>query len=300
LSADHTAAELPEALSRLLAGLAALSVTNAEAAERLAAALSLHGPSLSAMRLVAQDADLSGAQNSYHNPAHTRAVAVGWANLAVVHNRLAAQGCAGDVLSPEIMALGLCAAFGHDLDHDGVGNFVTEPGPDGMPVTRRVAFRLEIIAADHTAALLNGCGIDPVLVSAVHAAIMVTEPEEGLGTLERESATQWGALTRPDMYCAAQMLRDADLLASVALTAADHDRQTALLGAEIGADLSHPAAAAHLFRRAIAERFHSPAGVLFRQQTLAFQAINALRGGGAPGAGWLPLAAAARRLAGGE
>jgi hypothetical protein len=302
----YTGPELPEAISRLLARLQPTGMSCAEAARLLAAACGIAEPHESALSALGAAADQSGTHNSYHNPGHTRTVAVGWANLAAVHNRLAAGRPDIPALAAEDIALGLYAAFGHDLCHDGRGNVAVDADASdggGKPPPPRAAFRLERIAARRTADILQQHGIDAAFIGAVCTAIMTTEPEDGLAALHaaaRGDSMLFAGLTftpldRPAWFFAAQMLRDADLLASAALTAADHDLQSALLGDEIGADLATPFAAEEMFRRAVTERFQSPAGALFLPQATALRAVNQLR---LKDGNWLTLAEAAHRLAG--
>ena len=300
-----TATDLPAALSRLLIDLRDRAVSCEAAARALGQLWRIPEPLLEALCQVGAAADRSGVDLAYHNPAHTRNVAIGWANLAALNNRVAADDPAALTLGPDALALGLIAAFGHDLLHDGIGNGGKRNGvaTDTGAAAQRHAFRLETIAANHVAGILRGCGVAPEQIAAVTAAILTTEPSEGYAALHRAKLGQdltgggvfQGGLEAPALFLMASLLRDADMLPSVALTASDHDYQSTLLGAEIGADLSVHASAAQLYERTLAECFQTPAGALFLPQAHALQAVNQLRAANQPG---LTLAEAARRLAG--
>jgi len=289
LDARERDADLPEALSRRLAELHAASMSCAQAAQALLAFWPIPAAFGRACLQMAALADGSGRALAYHNPAHTLNVAAGWANLAMLHGLIAARDTALTPLGPPDLALGLIAAFGHDMGHDGLGN--TRPAAH--------PFRLEIIAARAAAGVMRGCGLAQAAIDCVTAAILCTEPEHGFAALTRARLGQDitgsgefnGGLERPAAYVIAALLRDADLLASAALTAADHDRQSRLLGDEIGADLCVPGSAERLFRRALQENFSTPAGALFRPQLQRLLAANARRAGAGQG---MSLAEAAR------
>lgn len=275
LDARERDPDLPEALSRRLAELHAASMSCAQAAQALLAIWPIPEALGRACLQMAALADGSGRALAYHNPAHTLNVAAGWANLAMLHGQIAARDAGVAPLAAADLGLGLIAAFGHDVGHDGMGN--------ARPVAQ--PFRLEMIAARAAADVMRGCGLAQAAIDCVTAAILCTEPEHGFAALARARLGQditgsgafRGGLERPAAQLIAALLRDADLLASIALTAADHDRQSRLLGEEIGADLCVPASAERLFRRALRENFTTPAGALFRPQLERLLAANARR-----------------------
>jgi hypothetical protein len=304
LHEDLPEAALPGALSRLLMQLRRRGCSCADVAQALASAWDLPAPLAEAAFRLGQEADGSGLANGYHNPGHTRDVTVLWANLAWLNNRLAQAGRAAVALEPRDIAVGIFAALGHDLLHDGIGNIVLRPTPVADEAQRlRIPFRLERIAADHASGLLQDCGVTGELIAPVAAAILTTDPVDGFAALQNAGSGHAFppdcpallSLGRPAWQCVASMLRDADLLASVGLSAVEHDRQSALLADEIGIDVNTPEQVETLFDTAAAERLRSPAGALFMPQFLALRSLNRVRG---HKGGWLSLEAAARRLAG--
>lgn len=246
----------------------------AEVASDLAAAWRLPPRVRGAIRAAGDAADASGQANAYHNPAHTRAVVVAWGVLAALHAALcrasADRRSAAELpsLRARAVAIGLLAALGHDLDHDGRGN--VDPRTGGA-----TPFRLENIAAARTAAILNeagAAGLEP----AVTACILATETEGGYGAL-RDPALRVGRLAplaTPSCWLAAAMLRDADLVSSAGLSEAAFATQAALLSAELGPAGAVPPAI--FFGRIAADGFMSPAGRLFNPR---FQALRALHVG---------------------
>jgi hypothetical protein len=305
LREDLPEAALPGALSRLLVQLRRRGCSCADVAGALASAWALPASHAEAAIRLGREADGSGLSNGYHNPGHTRDVTVLWANLAWLNNRLAQAGRTAVALERPDIAVGIFAALGHDLLHDGIGNIVLRPAPEAGEVQQplRIPFRLERIAADHASGLLQDCGVGGDLIAPVAAAILTTDPVDGFAALRNAAAghafppdcAALLSLRRPAWQCVASMLRDADLLASVGLSAVEHDRQSALLAEEIGVDVNTPEQVEKLFETAAAERLRSPAGALFMPQFQALRSLNRVR---CHKGGWLSLEAAARRLAG--
>jgi hypothetical protein len=287
--------DLPGALAAVLGRLHAAEMSCAAVAQQIADAWDVPAPFRRALEALGHEADRSGIDNAYHNPAHTRDVAVIWANLARLHEALARSDDSLVPLRPQDVAAGICAALGHDLLHDGVGNVVG--GTRSEDPLQRVAFRLERIAASRVRAVLGAAGLEPAMAAGITAAILVTDPVEGFAALKAAGDVapmgEFAPLADATWQLMAQMLRDADLLTSIGLTATEYDRQSALLAQEIGEDLNTAESAAQLFDRAAVERFASPAGGLFRAQFSALRAINAVRS-----ARGETLAAAAHRVAG--
>lgn len=274
-------------------------------AAKLAAVLAGHCEAglLRALDAIAAAADESGLANAYHNPDHSRAVGVSWVNLARINNNLAESGAA-TAIGAHGFALGACAAFGHDLFHDGTTNMA---GPGGLVVP----FRLEILAADFVAAQLaaQGVGRDDVLTA--RAAILATDVSAGYPVLESAleagagmaaaalHAEEFARLRDPEPCLVATLLRDADLLQSAGLRAGDHDRATRAILAERGlaGQLSIHATAELLFGKVLKGRFWSQAGAAFQPSLDMLRALNTLRLRGSADAD-APLAALAMTFAG--
>ena len=170
-------------------------------------------------------ADASGLANAYHNPAHSRDVGIIFANLMRLQAFLQQRS---EMPDDTDFLIGCCAAFGHDIGHD---------GHDGGP-----PFRLERIAADRVGAILDHHTVDPHLIERVYGAIMSTEVTSGYRALDEAGR---GPLSSDVPECllglavrknreAACLLRDADVMQSAGLTPEDHDRQTARLEEERG------------------------------------------------------------------
>ena len=234
---------------------------------------------LRALDGIAAAADRSGAANAYHNPDHSRAVAVSWLNLALIHNDLAAQGRAA-ALGAHAFLLGCCAAFGHDLCHDGTSNeAVTAKGARMV-----VPFRLESIAAAAVLEQFASAGVAGLDADAVRCAILCTDVVHGYPHLEAALAgvdqpAPFSALRDRTCVAIAALLRDADLLQSAGLRPADHDRSTRAVLAERGlaAALSLHQTAEILFGKVLKGRFVSQAGQVFQPNLDRLRALNALR-----------------------
>jgi hypothetical protein len=261
-----------------------------------AEAWQLGQPYRAAIARVAEAADRSGLANAYHNPGHTRDVVIAWIYLAALHDHLAASGAASYRLSNEHRAAGIIAALGHDLLHD------ANSEPRISPAGHAVPFRLETIAAAHTADLLAACGLQEATGRIVGAAIIATDPVWGYAALARAARGEapgghsaLAALTDRGCWLVAAILRDADLMTSAGLTAAEHDRQAALLTHEKGEPAGTAAASERFFRDTVGDGFSSPAGALFTHRLQALRAANAarLRSGAA-----MTLAEAAHHIAG--
>ena len=202
-------------------------------------------------------ADTSGLANAYHNPAHSRDVGVIFANLMRLQASLHQRWETPDHTD---FLIGCCAAFGHDIGHD---------GQDGGP-----PFRLEQIAADRVGAILDHYSVDPHLIERVYGAIMATEVTNGYRALDEAGR---GPLSSDVPDCllglavrknrdTACLLRDADVMQSAGLTPEDHDRQTARLEEERGIPQhSMGVSGADFFLKdLIRGRFLSDAGRIFQ------------------------------------
>ncbi len=235
---------------------------------------------------VCRDADASGLANPYHSPSHSREVAVDWFCLALLQNALADRDPIRRRLSPEQMVLGLCAAFGHDVGHDGCGN----QGPDGC----YRAFHLERIAACLVGRRLIEAGLAPAQAEIVRCAILITDPRAGYAALEqalrgepvgRDVCPEFGALETPAAQLTCAMLRDADLMPSAGMTPADHDERTREMRSEQGRDQGSatPAESDAFLSGLVGGRFLSPAGAAFQADLDRLLTANAARAPGAPG-----------------
>ena len=271
---------LPEQISDILRDLRDSATSCRDICRALAGAFSDEdegGVSL-ALDAIGAAADASGTGNAYHNPDHSRAVGVSWLNLARIHNRNAPARRIG----AHAFLLGCCAAFGHDIFHDGTTN---------MTAGVVVPFRLERLAADFASAKLAAHGVARRDVLAVRAAILCTDVSAGYPVLAAALAKKppppsasldtdaFARLADPQPQLAACLLRDADLLQSAGLRACDHDRATRAILAERGlaAQLSKHATAELLFGKVLDGRFWSDAGALFQPSLDTLRALNGLR-----------------------
>lgn len=285
-------------LALRIAALRQKKISCASLAATAIRAFGIRGAQAAALGDIASAADLSGQDNEYHNPAHTRDVVTSWITLAATHRHLHANGRHPRALPDDAIPLGLMAAFGHDLLHDGQTNYL--PGK-----SRWCRFRLERIAADQVQAIMARHGLAQASIATVRAAILGTDvldgysalrntgPGRGDGAAAQDDGLQ--ALADRQAWLIAVMLRDADIMTSAGLTAAEHDYQSALLGAEQEIDCASPAAAARFFERTMRGGFFSPAGQMFKPRLTALRALNRLRAGMSAPCG---LAAVAARLAG--
>ena len=296
LTAECLAADPAGGVQARLIALRSQAASCQHIAAKLADCWRIEAGDRLAIELIAAEADRSGAANPYHNPAHTRDVTVAWANLAALNNHLHGRGQAPLALDPAALAIGLIAALGHDLLHDGTGNIA--PGAQ-----RRDHFRLESVAAARVASLLAQCGLPAARVAIATAAILATDTVAGYAAL-RWPPRQGGRppahpglapLSDPTTWLIAAMLRDADLMTSAGLTAAEYDRQTALLSEEQGRAFGTAAAAAQFFNQIARGGFISPAGAVFMPRFQALKALNQVR---LKSAKTLSLAETAQRLAG--
>ncbi len=240
-----------------------------------------------ALLAIAAEADRSGTRNAFHNPDHARDVGVVWLNLALACNRLAAAGKAPCTLSDRELALGVGAAFGHDIGHDGTSNYVAAPGPDGVERSVRIPFRLETVAADRVCDILLSHGADPSDIAAARAMILSTDVEDGhravaaavAGGTDEPPGAGFAAFAVPAVRLMAAILRDADVIPSAGLSPRDYDRQTKLFEAERripGAGLG-PTGAEDFLGGVLGGRFISPPGKLFQARLDALRALNGLR-----------------------
>lgn len=242
VAADRALADLHDGLRREGVSCAALAAAFMEA-------LGADAPALAA---VAAEADRSGRDNAFHNPAHSREVATNWWLLARLH------GSAEPVLDGHAILLGLIAAFGHDLSHDGRGNVV---GGDYVP------FRLERVAADIVEGIMTDAGMAPECRAKVSAMILSTDVRHGYPHLSGGGADEhdFTPLAEAVVLLSARMLRDADLMPSAGTSIAAYRARTAELEREGGlpaGSLSGDAAAA-FFDKVAERRFLSPAAQPF-------------------------------------
>jgi len=243
-------------------------------------------PLAPALLAIAGEADASGLANRYHNPAHSLDVGVIWLTLALLSNRLA-ERASQPTLTRHDLLMGCCAAFGHDIHHDGQGNEAL--GPDNAPVY--VPFRLETQAADFVTSRLLASGADADTIQTVRCAILITDVVHGYPVLETALAggtgaihadaerPEFAALKRPATRLIAATLRDADILQSAGLTARDHDRQTAALEAERGLPRHALGAEAAevFFEHILGGRFVSPGGKRFQGSLDRLRELNQRR-----------------------
>jgi hypothetical protein len=243
-------------------------------------------PLAPALLSIAGEADVSGLTNGYHNPVHSLDVGVIWLTLALLSNRLA-ERAGSPPLSRRDLLIGCCAAFGHDIHHDGQGNEAL--GPDNAPVY--VPFRLETRAADFVASRLRANGADADTIQTVRCAILITDVVHGYPVLETALAgatgaihadaerAEFAALKRPTTRLIAATLRDADILQSAGLTARDHDRQTAALEIERGLPRHALGAEATevFFEHILGGRFISPGGKRFQGSLDRLRELNRRR-----------------------
>ena len=268
---------LPVELSELLKRLDETGVTSATVChsigEQAGASLSSFAKALVE---IGEAADASGLTNAYHNPAHSRDVGVVFLNLLrleALHPR------AAEDLSAQDMMIGCCAAFGHDVGHDGVADSGGQ------------AFRLEALAADIVGDIMRRHGIDALYVERAQCAILTTEVQQGYGILEAarrgDKITTLGlnipsslrAITDPATRRLAFLLRDSDVMQSAGLSPADHDRQTRRLEAEHGVPRNTLGAqgADFFLRDMIRGHFLSSAGRVFQPQLDQLLHLNDLR-----------------------
>jgi hypothetical protein len=276
------------ALSHLLEDLRRSRHCSRTVCERIVKLLngSVRDPMVPALLAVAGEADASGLANSYHNPVHSLEVGVIWLTLALLNNRLA-ERTGLPVLRRRDLLIGCCAAFGHDIHHDGQGNEAL--GPDNAPIY--VPFRLESQAADFVASRLRASGADAETIQTVECAILITDVVHGYPVLETALAggtgaihadaerTEFAALKQPVTRLIAATLRDADILQSAGLTARDHDRQTAALEAERGLPRHALGAEAAevFFEHILGGRFISPGGKRFQGSLNRLRELNRRR-----------------------
>jgi len=241
-------------LARLQEHLRGEAVSCAELAASMAQASGVdqRAPLALALAAVAAAADRSGLDNAFHNPAHTREVAVNWWLLARLH------GSAHRPLAREAILLGLTAAFGHDLHHDGRGN-----GADDC----HVAFRLETVAAAAVDDLLRAAGVSGQCRAAVSAMILCTDVQAGYAQLADPDLAdpRFAALADETTLLSARMLRDADLMPSAGTSITAYRARTAELEQEAGLPLGALGgdAARGFFDQVVERRFLSPAAQHF-------------------------------------
>ena len=274
---DH--ATLPDRLSAVLAVLDG-KVTSAEICLALVASVPRAPKYLGAALIdVALAADASSVANAYHNPVHSRDVGVIFANLMRLQTAITTGTANPDATD---FLTGCCAAFGHDIGHDGSNG-------DGAP------FRLERIAADTVGAIMEHHTVDTHLIERVYCAILATDVGNGYRALDEAAR---GSLSDDVPTClrglegrknrdVASLLRDADVMQSAGLTPEDHDRQTARLEKERGIPPYSMGVrgADFFFKDLIQGRFLSQAGHLFQPRLDRLLRLNALRAekGLAPG-----------------
>jgi hypothetical protein len=290
LTAHEFAENPPAQLQHVLRELRRNQSSCQEIAESVTASWEIDGPDRDAIDRIAREADRSGFRNAYHNPAHTRDVTVSWANLAVLNNHLHHHERAPLRLEKHGLAIGLMAALGHDLRHDGTTNHAgprRRQGGRGAGRTR-IPFRLESIAAEKVGQIMAKSKVDPAKAASVTAAIMATDPVDGYSALEHHAGKfhsdivlheGLAPLQDPACWHVAALLRDADLVTSAGLSAAEHDHQAGLLMQELGLDEETPDDTERFFGETARGGFASPAGALFMPQFNALRAINRSRAG---------------------
>ena len=271
-------------LSRLLADVRAAGRTCVAVCESILPALT-HGPEnalAEALLSVAASADRSGAANVFHNSAHLCDVGLIWINLAVLNNRLPSPPKWCD-LDEQTVLLGACAAFGHDIGHDGRGSHVAS-GPSGRAT--HDSFRMESRTADIVAHILRQHGVGEPHIVAARAIILATDIVDGYAVLEsclaarfeqarRSPIREFAAFEHPATLLSAVILRDADILQSAGLTARDHDQQTAALERELGMPTPFtPEETEQFFGQVLGGRFLSPPGRQFQSHLDALRALN--------------------------
>lgn len=251
-------------LARLQERLRGEAIPCAELAVVLIRAVGINErePLARALAAVAAAADHSGLANAFHNPAHSREVAVNWWLLARLH------GSAEPALSREAVLLGLIAAFGHDLHHDGRGNGAGEA---------YVAFRLERIATAAVTDLMRRAGAPPESCAAVSAMILCTDIQAGYLQLAGTGPDNqdFAALADETVYLSARMLRDADLLPSAGTSIEAYRARTAELERESGlpSGALSGEAATGFFDHVVERRFLSPAARVFAGNLAAIAAL---------------------------
>jgi len=247
-------------------------------------AVSSEAPLARALLAICRDADRSGRANAYHNPAHSREVGVNWFCLALLHNRLAVAGGPALRLDVSAIVVGLCAAFGHDLGHDGRGNV----DADGV----YHPFWLETMAADQVAARMTAARVSAQAIAWVRCAILLTDSRCGYPILEAAIASdpddaappanpELHVLSQPLARLMASLLRDADLMPSAAMPARDHDARTHEMMIELGrGDVESDWASTDAFLSDLmGARFLSAAGARFQGDLNRLMMLNAARKG---------------------
>jgi hypothetical protein len=246
--------------------------------------VSVTAPLAQALLKICADADQSGRANAYHNPAHSREVGVNWFCLAFLHNALSGHSSGFGLLGASDIVVGLCAAFGHDLDHDGRGN--TENGGFYRP------FWLEARAAEQVASWMEAAGASAEEVAGVRCAILLTDPLSGYPMLEAslkpsfdiEQAVsvrpEFAHLADPAVRLISAMLRDADLMPSAAMAAHDLDARTREMLIEQGRDGAAPdrASTDAFLSGLVGGLFLSPPGARFQGDLDHLKTLNAARG----------------------
>jgi hypothetical protein len=281
----------PGHLARLMASVSQSGLTCGEVVRLIVDRFEARSSNLAASLLaIADRAERSGTANPFHNPQHSRDVGVIWINLALANNILARSGEAPFSLTDHQIILGACAAFGHDIGHDGTTNSITTTGPDGVMRRERIAFRLEMVAANCVRDILHAHGTIPADIEVVRAAILATDVVDGYAALESALACfdsgeaarpvgDFAAFRDPAATLIAAILRDADVLPSAGFGACQYDRNTALLEDELEIarnGISAPGAE-EFFGRVLGGRFISPPGKLFQPHLDDLRALNRLR-----------------------
>jgi len=229
------ASEVPGALARLTRLLRASDapVVAVAAAACDAAGLQDSDPLRKAALDLGGRADAMGKANPYHNADHMRDVLLGSLAISAADEKRAGP------LSSRDKGLLVVAALAHDLDHDGIGNTVSEAAPDGTIVKRAVPFRLETLAAGRASEALEAAGASKADTAAARGLILATDPFAGYPILRGDADAavpqDLAALrTDPKSMRLAKILRDADLLGSSGVSLSMGDEQSARLEAELG------------------------------------------------------------------
>jgi hypothetical protein len=276
LSLLEDEARLPDALSLALQDLDACAVSNVQLCRAIAAkadGIADARPIANALIEIGEAADRSGLSNAYHNPAHSRDVGAVFLNLA----RLEFLDERDRNAALRTIVLGCCAAFGHDIGHDGGDS-------SGAP------FRLERVAAGIVGDILRRNGVPLRLAEMAECAVLTTDVHEGYEILDaalRGAPIQLGPeapaalrlIADPVTRHLAFLLRDADVMQSAGLSPDDHDRQTRRLEAEQGIPRNTLGArgADFFLRDMIRGHFLSEAGHLFQPRLGRLLYLNDLR-----------------------
>lgn len=126
---------------------------------------------------IAAEHDHKKPYNAYHNPYHTAHVAM-----------MMGYFCAQAKVSEKAFLKGLCAAFGHDIAHPGIGN----PTDDIVKNERQ--------SAKITTDIMLHCGVDEESIADVNVMILSTSPNgphEYVGRIATATHRGWHCSMKP-------------------------------------------------------------------------------------------------------